>query len=63
MSDPNEWQKSGDHRRAGPAAGEPAPRRSEDDREHHPHLTQGQVERIEEEVREDVARSPAISDS
>ncbi|HET9492850.1 MAG TPA: hypothetical protein VFR15_01320 [Chloroflexia bacterium] len=64
MSDTDEWQKSERQRRAGPAHDRPAPHRPGDAREHDRHLTPEEVERIEEQVREEVAAaSPAISDS
>ena len=60
MSDTDEWQKSEAHRRDGPADGTSHEHGHEDP----PQLTERQVERIEDDVREEVAATdPAISDS
>ena len=63
MNDPDEWQKSEAHRRAGPAADRPEPHRPDPDRDHTPHLRQKDVERIEGDVRDEVAAQSDISDS
>ena len=65
MSDPDEWQKSEAQRRSGPEPEGQAPRRSMQQGEQADgRLTQREVERIEEDVREEVeAAGPAISDS
>jgi hypothetical protein len=64
MSDRDEWQKSEAQRRGGPAGDHPYPRQPVPEPERGRHLTEGQIERIEEEVRDEVAATdPAISDS
>jgi hypothetical protein len=64
MSDADEWQKSETRRRGGPAQDRTQPRPPERDAGQDGHLTTKQVERIEDEVREEVAATdPAISDS
>jgi hypothetical protein len=64
MNDADEWQKSESHRRSGPESDIPRPDHVEHGNEHRHHLTSKEVERIEEDVREEVAAvDPAISDS
>ncbi len=63
MNDPDEWQESEAHRRAGPAADNPEPHRPEPSRDHTLHLTKKDIARIEEDVREEVAAHSDISDS
>ena len=64
MNDTDEWQKSEDRRRGGTSSGSTGPQPPGHDQEHEHHLTQEQVERIEVDVREDVAATdPAITDS
>jgi hypothetical protein len=63
MNDPDEWQTSEAQRRAGPGADGPEPHRPEPNRDYTPHLTQKDTERIEGDVREEVAAHSDISDS
>ena len=63
-SDAGEWQKSEIRRRGGPAQARIQPRPPEHDAGHEDHLTTEQVERIEADVREEVAATdPAVTDS